>query len=126
MVDTANPEGTSAECSLKAIPNTPKRLSILPGIIILTVLKQNLQTGATSVGLTAANRWDEAGVVGCEYHVQRGRFGVSFGVSSFYRQARPGAHEQSLMPVPIQAELDTGGCRGVIDGSLGTWYGRRI
>src|SRR4030095_7011244 len=68
MVDTANPEGTSAECSLKAIPHTPKRLSILPGIIILTVLKQNLQTGATSIGLTAANRWDEAGVVGCEYH----------------------------------------------------------
>ena len=71
MVDTANPAGTTAEWSLKAIPNTPKRLSILPGIIILTVLKQNLQTGATSIGLTAANRWDEAGVVGCEYHVQR-------------------------------------------------------
>ena len=69
MVDTANPAGTTAEWSLKAIPNTPKRVSILPAIIILTVSKQNLQTGATS--LAAANRWDEAGVVGCEYHVQR-------------------------------------------------------
>ena len=53
----------------------------------------------------------------------RGRFEVSF----YYRQARSGAHEQStLMPVPIQAELDTGGGRGIIDGSLGTWYGGRI
>ena len=60
MDDTANPAGATAEWSLKAIPNTPKRLSILPGIIILTVLRQNLQTGATSIGLTAANRWDAA------------------------------------------------------------------
>jgi len=78
IVDTANPAGTTAEWSLKAIPNTPKRLSILPGIIILTVLKQNLQTGATSVGLTAANRWDEAGVV------EDGRFNIA--------QARPGRY----------------------------------
>jgi hypothetical protein len=37
----------------------------------LTLLKQNLQTEQHPIGLTAGNRWDEAGVVGCEYHVQR-------------------------------------------------------
>src|SRR5687767_9998966 len=56
IVVTANPAGTAAEWSLKAIPSTPRRLSILPGIIILTIFTQNLQTGATSLGLTAANR----------------------------------------------------------------------
>src|SRR5688572_705752 len=70
IVVTANPAGTAAEWSLKAIPSTPRRLSILPGIIILTVLTQELQAGATSIGLTAANR-DEADVVGYEYYVQR-------------------------------------------------------
>ena len=33
---------------------------------------------------------------------------------------------QEIDSVPIQAELDTGGDRAVVDGSLGTWYGGRI
>src|SRR4030095_12578446 len=58
-VDTANPEGTSAECSLKAIPHTPKTLSILPGIIILTVLKQNCRQEQHRLVSPRRNRWNE-------------------------------------------------------------------